>query len=184
MKKPEWKTWINDKTECKIWLDNYIKKGMLRKSPDESRLYIRKSDHNLNLANWLKEKHKDEISELFKKETFYDWVISIYYYAIYHAALSLLSRKGYESKNHSATLCFLIFYHYHTHKSINEEDIELVADSLSEEDIKTVGTSKELRERACYDVHEIFEQQLAEEAKNKTIEFVIKVKELLEAIKR
>lgn len=179
MRKPDWKVWIKSKKECKVWLNNYIKKGLLRKSLEESKLYLRKTDHNLNLANWLKEKHKDEIPEMFGKETFYDWVIDIYYYAIYHAALSLVSKKGYESKNHSATLCFLIYCYYHIKRSIDKRDIELVA-GLNKEDIEMMGRTKEMRERACYDVHEIFEQQLAEETKNKAIEFITKVKKILE----
>lgn len=77
MKKPDWRIWITDKEECKLWLDNYIKKQILRKSADESRLHLKKTDHNLNFANWIAEKHKDEIPKMFGEETFYDWVISI-----------------------------------------------------------------------------------------------------------
>lgn len=179
MKKPDWRIWIKSRKECKVWLVRYIKRGLLRKSSEESRLYLRKTDHNLNLANWLKERHKDEIPKMFGKETFYDWVINVYYYAIYHASLSLVSKKGYESKNHSATLCFLIYYYYHAEESIDKEDIELIA-SLSREDIEMIGRTKEMRERASYDVHETFEQRLAEEAKNRAIEFITKVRKILE----
>jgi len=41
-----------------------------------------------------------------------------------------------------------------------EADIILVANSLNKEDIETLGASKELRERASYDVHELFEKKL------------------------
>ncbi|MFH1315901.1 MAG: hypothetical protein ABII01_00090 [Candidatus Woesearchaeota archaeon] len=180
MKKPDWKLWMKDKKECRKWIDNYIKKKILRKTKEESRLYLKKSDHNLNFANWIIEKHKDDIPALFDKETFYDWAISIYYYAIYHAALSLISREGYTSKNHSATLCFLIYYHYHSDKSLTNEDVELVASSLSKEDIETVGFSKDLREKACYDIHESFEKELSQNIRGQTIDFVNKIKEMLE----
>jgi len=178
MKKPDWKVWLKDKKECKIWLDEYIKKGILRKSPDESMLHLRKTDHNLNFANWIFEKHKEK-AEIFEEETFYDWIISIYYYAIYHAALAIISKEGYKSKNHSATLCFLIYYHYHAQKALNEDDVELIASSLNKEDIETIGGSKELRERACYDVHELFEQKLASQICEKAINFVNKIRSLL-----
>ena len=54
---------------------------------------LRRTDHNLTFANWIIEKHKDEIPTVFGGDNFYDWVISIYYYAIYHAALALMSKE-------------------------------------------------------------------------------------------
>jgi len=178
MKKPDWKIWLKDKKECKLWLDKYIQKKILRKNVDESTLYLRKTDHNLNLANWILEKHKRKL-EIFEEETFYDWVINIYYYAVYHAALAIVSKEKYKSKSHAATLCFLIYHHYHLQKALDEKDVELVVSSLSKEDIETLGISKELRERACYDVHELFEQNLANQIREKAINFINKVKSLL-----
>ncbi|MBU3913341.1 MAG: hypothetical protein KKE50_04570 [Nanoarchaeota archaeon] len=180
MKKPDWRVWIKDKEECGHWLNNYIGKKVLRKSEDESRLYLNKSNHNLNFANWVFEKHQDEIPKIFRDETFYDWIINIYYYAIYHSASALISREGYSSKNHSASLCFLIYYNYHLQNKISKEDVELVASSLNKEDIETLGNSKELRERASYDVHELFEKKLAEQIREKAVDFVNKIKMLLE----
>lgn len=179
MNKPDWKIWIENEEECKFWINAYIKKGILRNSEDESKLHLRKTDHNLNLANWILEKHKNEIPEYFGKDTFYDWVIGIYYYAIYHAALALVSKGRYKSKNHSATLCFLIYFHYHKHKVLEKDDVELVAGSLDKEDIEIVGMSKELRERASYNVHSFFEQKLAEQIKEQTVDFVNKIRRLL-----
>lgn len=179
MKKPEWRIWIKDKKECRLWLENYIKRGVLKKAERETQLYIKKADHNLNFALWLTEKHKNEIPVVFGDDTFYDWIISMYYYAVYHAALSLLSSKGYESRGHSATLCFLISVFYHKQKMLDVEDVQIVADSLKEDDIEIVGVSKELREKANYNVHEQFEKQLAENVKEDTITFVNKAKILL-----
>jgi len=179
MRKPDWRLWLKDKKECKAWLDIYERKSMLRKSADESNLHIRKTEHNLNLANWVFEKHNDEIPEIFAKETFYDWVISMYYYAVYHAALALISREGFKSTSHSATLCFLIYHHYHMQKSIDEGDITLIARSLEKEYIETIGISKELRERASYNVHELFEKALAMHTREEAVTFVNKIKEML-----
>lgn len=179
MKKPDWKVWMKNKIECKLWLNNYLKKKILRKSSDESKLHITKTNHNLNLANWMIEKHKKEIPEIFGKETFYDRIITFYYYAIYHSALALLSKENYKSKSHIATLCFLIYHHFHSQKSINKFDVEFIAKSLNKEDIETIGTSKDLREKACYDVHELFEKKLAENIREQTINFVNKIKTLL-----
>jgi len=179
MRRPDWRIWLKNKEECKNWLENYIKKGLLTKKSDESGLYLRKTDHNLNFANWIFEQHKTGIPKFFGKENFYDWIVTIYYYAIYHSAMALISKEGYISKSHYATLCFLIYHHYHFKKTIGKEDIELIASSLNKEDIETLGTSKDLRERASYDVHELFEKKLAENARDKSIEFINKVKIML-----
>jgi len=176
MKRPNWKLWLKDKKECKFWLDSYIRKEILKKTKDESRLHIRKTDHNLVFANWIIEKHKDEIPETFGGDNFYDWVVSIYYYAIYHAALALMSKEGFTSKNHSATLAFLIYHHYHLQKALEMEDVELIASSLDQEDIETLGVSKELREKACYNVHEMFEKRLAEQIREQAVDFANKIK--------
>ena len=180
MKKPNWKLWMKNKEECKLWLNKYLKKNILIPSADESKLYLKKTNHNLNFANWINEKHKDEIPEIFRKETFYDWVINAYYYAVYHASSALVSKQGYKSKSHFATLCFLIYHNYHLQKALDKEDVELIADSLNQEDIETIGTSKELREKASYDVHELFEKKLVENIREQTINFVNKIKKILE----
>ena len=179
MRKPNWKLWLTDRQECKFWLESYIRKRILKKSSDDSKLHLRRADHNLTFANWIIEKHKDEIPHVFGADTFYDWVISIYYYAIYHIALALMSKEGYVSKNHSATLCFLIYHHYHLQNALEKEDVELIASSLNKEDIETLGFSKELREKACYDVHEQFEQRLAEQIREQAVDFANKIKVLL-----
>jgi uncharacterized protein (UPF0332 family) len=179
MKRPDWNLWLKDEKECTFWLDDYIKKKILKKVSDESRLHLKRTDHNLIFANWIIEKHDGEIPEVFGKDTFYDWVISIYYYAIYHAALALMSKEGFTSKNHSATLCFLIYHHYHLQSALDKEDVALIASSLEKEDIETLGISKELREKASYNVHESFEKKLAEQVKEDAVDFVNKIKVLL-----
>lgn len=171
---------MRDSEKCKAWLDTYLEKGMLRKSRDESRLYLRKTNHNVEFANWIAEQHTDAIPKIFGEETFYDWVMSIYYYAIYHAALALVSREGYRSKNHAATLCFLIYHHYHRQKALEQEDVELIASSLQKEEIEIIGFAKELREKASYDVHASFERKLAEDMREKAVHFINKIKSLLE----
>jgi len=179
-KKPDWKLWLKDKKECKVWLDIYIKKRILEKKKDESRLYFNKAEHNLNLANWLDAKHENEIPEMFGEETFYDWVLSMYYYAVYHAGLALVSKLLFRSKSHTATLCFLIYYYYHKEEIIDEEDVELIAISLEKEDIETITSVKSLRERASYDVHALFEKEIAEDARDKAVAFLEKVREVIQ----
>ncbi len=76
-------------------------------------------------------------------------------------------------------MAFLIYHHYHSQKALEKEDVELIASSLGREDIETIGTSKELREKACYDVHEQFEKKLAEQIKEEAVDFANKIKILL-----
>jgi len=179
MKAPDWKIWIKDRKECKKWLESYRKNKMLKQSIDDSRLYMKKAEHNLNFANWIKEQHKAGIKEFFGSETFYDWAVNIYYYSIYHSALALISREGFESKNHSATLCFLIYYHFHVDKDINQDEIHLIASSLEIGDIESLGYSKEIRERASYNVHEVFEEKLASQMQEQAVDFINKIRNLL-----
>src|SRR4030042_3154920 len=113
MSRPDWKTWINNRKECLRWHNIYLKKGMLRSTPLKPNDYMRKAVHNLDFANWVNDKHKNEIKEKFHEQRFFDWVIIIYYYAIYHASLSLIATKGLSSKSHAATLNALILYFYH-----------------------------------------------------------------------
>ena len=90
-----------------------------------------------------------------------------------------MCREGFTSKNHSATLAFLIYHHYHSQKALEKEEVELIASSLDREDIETLGVSKELREKACYDVHGHFEEKLVEQIREQAVDFANKIKLLL-----
>lgn len=179
MKAPDWKVWMNDKKECKKWLEIYKERSLIRVSEDDSKLYMRKAEHNINFANWIKEQHKTGIKEFFGEETFYDWVINIFYYAVYHSALALISKEGFESKNHSATLCFLIYSHFHLSKNITQKEIHLISSSLEKEDIESFGYSKEIRERASYNVHESFEEKLARQMQEEAVRFFNKIRNMI-----
>ncbi|MBD3248743.1 hypothetical protein GF336_01740 [Candidatus Woesearchaeota archaeon] len=178
MKKPNWRKWIKNKEDCKNWLDSYLKKEMIAESDKEKKMYYNKSMHNLNLANWLNEK-QDVLKELFD-ENFYDWVITVYYYSVYHASLALVSMLGYKSRSHMSTLCFIIYNYYHGESEIKEDDIKIIAESIDKEDIDVIAESKSLRERASYNIHETFEKELADDVKNKTVKFLEKTRTILE----
>src|SRR3989344_162494 len=180
MKGPDWNAWIKSEEKCKSWLDNYIKKNMIKKGGLTSSLYLKKASHNLDFANWLKEKHKKEIPDLFGEERFYDWAINAYYYVFYHSSLALLSLKGYSSKSHYATLCFIIYHYYHKTRHLKKEDIGLMHQSINKEDIEMIAKTKSLRERASYDVSALFEEKLVENAKNNAVYFFNKIKRIAE----
>ncbi len=180
MKAPNWKDWMNDKAICNKWLDYYIDKRMIRKSRLAPKDHLHKAQHNIDFANWLTQKHKDELPKLFGNERFYDWVISGYYYSIYHASLALISSKGYESKSHYGTLCVIIWFFHHEMMHLDENDISLIHHSMGREDIEIITETKELRERASYGVSGDFELGLVNKSKENTVYFLNKVREILE----
>lgn len=175
--KPDWRRWMTDRQECARWLERYHATGVLKRSEDASRLHLQKADKNLDFAGWLLEK-QHELAAAFGGSTFTEWAVTVYYYASYHAALALMSREGYASKSHAAMLCFLIHHHYHR-GTLGEEEITLIAAVLDKEDLQTLGAAKELRERACYDVHASFERRIAEQMRTEASAFTIKIKTLL-----
>ena len=78
---------------------NFIQKKLLIKT--------QKNNRNLILAHIRKSEHNLKFSDSTSKE-FIDWKIVGLYYALYHCALSLVINKNFISKNHTATLIFLI----------------------------------------------------------------------------
>ncbi len=183
MKRPDWKAWLKNRKECKKWNSFYLKNKVLRKQTLKPKDYLKKALHNLDFANWVYEKHKTEIKSLFGEERFFDWVIIIYYYAIYHAALALIASKNLFSKSHLATLNALILHFYHE-KKIEKEDVEIFVESISKalekEDIEDIIETKELRERASYEAGYEFEESLVETAKSNATKFIEKVRHILE----
>jgi len=183
MKRPNWKVWLENRKECKRWNNFYLKKRVLREQSLKQEDYLRKALHNLDFANWVYDKHKTEIKSLFGEQRFFDWVIVIYYYAIYHAALALIASKNLFSKSHLATLNALILHFYHE-KKIEKKDVEVVVESISRtlerEDIEGIIETKELRERASYGASYEFEETLVEVAKRNAIKFIEKTRSILE----
>ena len=180
MKAPNWKEWLKDKKACKEYLNYYVSKGMLRKSRLPAKDHLQKAQHNIDFANWVNEKHKEELPKLFGNERFYDWVISGYYYAIYHASLALIASKEYTSKSHHATLCTIILFFHHEKQHLKEEDIDMIQNSMDKTDIEIIMETKELREKASYGVSGDFEIKLVNKSKENAIYFTNKVREILQ----
>lgn len=90
---------LNDESLVETLIQRFMKEGILMKQREdiyEIKGHISKAEHNLRF-----------VVENVKLD-FIDWAITGCYYASYHAALSLLMKRGYSSKNHLATLCILI----------------------------------------------------------------------------
>lgn len=146
-KKPIWEVWMNNKKQCENSFRFYLKKGIIKKEEEKQHLsksHINKTDSNL-----------DFINSLLKGKRFYDWIIVGCYYAIYHASLSLLSIRGYSSKDHLATLCALIYFYYTplNKSKLNKEDIELIIkSSIEKQEVSYFVEAKDKRETASYGI--------------------------------
>lgn len=149
------KEYLDEKIIQKIEIDDNQIKG-----------HILKAKHNLKFVN-------DNIPS-----GYYDWCITGCYYAIYHAALSLIIIKGYNSKNHDATLCLLIKEYY---KKINPEELELFNRIyLDYQEILFYVQSKQKREDASYSTQMKFDKTTVHELRLKSALFIDKVKEILD----
>ena len=178
LKMLKWEKWIENKEQCKEAFDKFLEEGTIKEEEEKENLtksHLKKVDYNL-----------DFINDLLKQKKFYDWAIVGCYYAIYHSSLALLSKKGYSSKSHSATLCSLIHLYYEKPKKeegnkLTKEDIELVAkSSLDKEEVTYFVEAKSKRETASYGISEEFNKKEAENLKLKTVLFANKTKEILE----
>ena len=169
-KKFDWETWLEDSKKTERSFSFYIDKGIIKSEKETdylSKSHLKKAEYNFKFINFLEE-----------NKSFYDWIIVGCYYTIYHCALALISKKGYSSKNHLATLCALIKFYY---GRLNKEDIKLVSiSSLEKEEVTYFVYAKEKRETASYGVSEEFNKNEAIDLKEKTIQFLNKTREILE----
>ena len=174
---------IRNRSYCKKVFNFFIKNGTIKKSnPELFGKYLNKSLSNLEFGNFILSEHEYSIKEKLKNESFYDWCIIIYYYAIYHSVLALFSKAGFESKNHLASISTLIYVYYHKKNMLGEKDIKFIIGNFNirEDEVEFIVSSKELREKASYRVDENFDLTLAENLQKKTVDFVNKVREILE----
>ncbi len=134
-------------------------------------------NEDLVIAHLEKAKHN---MLFFEKNTsdsqFNDWLIVTLYYALYHAVLALIVEKGYASKNHTASLVFLI-----KHYSQLKEDILLVHElSIKKEDAELYTKLKEDRHKASYESNANFTNKNINDYKQKVKEFFQKTEELIQ----
>ena len=94
----------------------------------------------------------------------------------------MLSKLGYRSGSHFATLATITLFYYHKDNVLKREDIDFLLEkiNLEEKEIDFVIGSKDLRERACYGVDESFNISIATLLQKQTVDFVNRIKEALE----
>lgn len=151
-------------------IKRYENKRLIRKQredEEEIKGHIEKAEHNLKFIY-------DNL-----RLGYFDWCMTGCYYAVYHAALALIIKKGFISKNHDATLCILIKEYYK--KGIDKNDLELINRFfLDYQDLLFYVQSKRRREEATYSSSYKFDKEEVGELRLKSIAFVNKVKGMLE----
>ena len=158
---------MNNKTALEKTYNLYIKRKLIVKSiSDLSKAHIAKSDINMEFVAFLLEGNK-----------FFDWCVVGLYYSVYHAALALLSKSGFSSKDHNATLCFLI----ENFSEISKEEIELIENlQISKEDVEFYSGLKEERQKASYSTSLLFNKEKVQDLREMTIALINKIKLIIE----
>jgi|GEM_PF-1378782 len=153
----------------RLELDKYKRQKALKKeffAKSLVKAHMDKAKHNLKF-----------VSRIRTDEEFNDWIVVGLYYAAYHAALALVANKGHVSKNHDATLIF-IMHEYHLEKN----EIELLDRlSITKTDAEFYASLKKKRHEASYSTNIMFRNDMIKEYINKTIDFINKTEEMLES---
>ncbi len=181
-KTKKWQMWLDNIKTLNKDFKKYIRQHIIRKidpSSSLSKIHLEKAYHNLDFANFTVQSQQN-INKRIEEETYYDWVIVIAYYAMYHAAMALLYKLGYKASTHLATICVLC--KECLGKILEKKDIENISSilELSENEIKELGRAKERREKASYSGSVSFEKSLAEITLDDARKFINKVADVLE----
>ena len=164
----------------------YIKNELLIKDEIVKRLaneYLTKAKNNLITLKILDEFQNDKI---FRKKynvpenySTYEWVVITAYYAMYTAAISLLAKIGYRSKNHTATLCVL--EEFFVKKKFLEQDTltSLKSAMFHKEEVEKLSDARHKREIAQYSITKQTTKSIAEKIKRDAYDFVNKCEEII-----
>lgn len=160
--------WLNNKEKLEKDYNFYVKRKILQAIPISENLvssYIEKSEHNLEYSYFL-----------LSQDKFLDWAVVGWYYSAYHFALALLTKKGFSSKDHNSTICFLI----KNFLELSKEEISLIDDLfLSKEDIEIYTNLKEEKKQANYSSQLFFTKEYVENLRQETISLINKMRGIL-----
>src|SRR3989344_843211 len=171
MTKELWELWLESEERRNRDFNQYLKSKKITKETETPALvkgHIEKADHNLKFLQ----------ATLGLKE-FNDWAIVVSYYSIYQASLALCALKGYSTKNHLATLLIFIKDFYKI--KLDREDIAIVSKvAIEKEEVLDYIKNKAKRKEANYSTKIFFDIKEAEGLQRKAINFVNKVKEIID----
>ncbi len=185
---PGWRDWLRNARLCNESMRYFERQGMIQRlgtnvARDNVLGHLRKTYHNLRLANRLFDMHENNQFEFqYEGETNFDWIVTMCYYAMYQACLAALAAVRKTGETHAATVCAMVYHYFHKRKRLNEQyllALEQVG-TLASQDIQKLIASKEQREKVSYDSSFRTQQGIAQAALNDSREFVTKVREILE----
>lgn len=184
-KPKKWHVWLENQKVLNRDFKKYVRQHIIRtieSSASLSKIHLEKAFHNLDFANFTVQ-NQESINKRVEDETYFDWVIVISYYAMYHAAMALLYEMGYKAGTHLATICVLC--RECLGRTLEKKDIEDISAilELSDEEIKEIGRAKDRREKASYSGSVSFEKHLADMTLDDARKFINKVADILESHK-
>lgn len=164
----------------------FMDKGRLDRDDSYKQLaikFLNKARDNLTTMSVLFDLNgNDKIKELLKVPKEYDpneWVVICGYYAMYSAALALVAKIGYRSKNHSATILVLEEF-FVKKKELDKESIDLLRNAkIRKQEINELSEARHKREIAQYSITKETTKEIAENIKKDAYNFVNKVEELV-----
>lgn len=168
-------------------IERYLRKEQLFKSREYANLegpYLAKSRKNFTVANLLfKISENDGMRKVLSLATgfrMYDWVIIVSYYSMYTSALAAISKLGFKSKSHAATITLLERF-YVQDSRLEQKHLHNLAKAyaLSEALITKLIQTKTKRETAQYDATPSISRENAKTALADAEEFITKVEEVL-----
>ena len=168
-------------------IDFYLKEGQIAKDKSVIALakkYLEKAKSNLVTMQVLSELNLNKKArELLKIPQYYnsdEWVVISGYYSMYSAALALVAKIGYRSKNHGATIALLEEF-FIKKRLISKEDLSLLENAILQKlEIEKLSEARHKREIAQYSVTKQTTKEIANNIKEDAYNFVSKVEELLE----
>lgn len=186
---PSWEDWLRSAKLCESSM-RFLEKPRIaaiktlqrRIAKDNVLGHLRKAYHNLDLANKVFDMHEGKTAFRYEGENYFDWVVTICYYAMYQASLAALAAVRKEGETHAATVCALIYYYVHKKKRLDEEHLISLGTiaALAKQDVQKLVEKKEEREKASYDTSFITQKGLAERALADAREFLARIREVLE----
>lgn len=164
----------------------FFKKKLLIKDSTIKNLslnYLKKAKNNIITADILnKIKDFKDVLNLPKDYEAEEWIIIASYYSMYMSALSILSKLGYKSTNHSATICAL--EEFFVKKNVLEKEYIDILDKIKieKDEIERLEKVKGRRETAQYSVTKKLTRSIAEETIKDARKFLDKMEELFDSL--
>lgn len=168
-------------------IERYLMKEQLFKNREYANLarpYLAKSRKNFTVANLLfRISENDDMRKFLSLSTdfrMYDWVIIVSYYSMYTSALAAISKVGFKSKSHAATITLLERFYVQDSRLEQKHLHNLArAHALSEALITKLIQTKTKRETAQYDATPSISRENAKTALDDAEEFITRAEEVL-----